>query len=230
VNDSPKLTGRQQQILELIQRAIERTGSPPTRAEIASELGYRSPNAAEEHLKALARKGVIELVSGTSRGIRVKSDTLRRLNASRLRGLDEGGFAVDTPEAPSLSLPLVGRVAAGSPILAQEHIERTFAVESHLFARKPDYLLKVRGMSMRDAGILDGDLLAVQRCSDAKNGQIVVARLGDEVTVKRFRRTTAGIELIPENPDFQTIQVPAGSADFSLEGLAVGLIRNTLLL
>lgn len=230
MNDSPKLTGRQQQILELIQRAIERTGSPPTRAEIASELGYRSPNAAEEHLKALARKGVIELVSGTSRGIRVKSDTLRRLNASRLRGLDEGGLAAETTEAPSLSLPLVGRVAAGSPILAQEHIERTFAVESHLFARKPDYLLKVRGMSMRDAGILDGDLLAVQRSSDAKNGQIVVARLGDEVTVKRFRRTAAGVELIPENPDFQTIQVPAGSADFSLEGLAVGLIRNTLLL
>lgn len=230
MNDSPKLTGRQQQILELIQRAIERTGSPPTRAEIASELGYRSPNAAEEHLKALARKGVIELVSGTSRGIRVKSDTLRRLNASRLRGLDEGGHAAETTEAPSLSLPLVGRVAAGSPILAQEHIERTFAVESHLFARKPDYLLKVRGMSMRDAGILDGDLLAVQRSSDAKNGQIVVARLGDEVTVKRFRRTATGIELIPENPDFQTIQIPAGSADFSLEGLAVGLIRNTLLL
>ena len=227
MNDSPKLTDRQQQILELIQRAIERTGSPPTRAEIASELGYRSHNAAEEHLKALARKGAIELVSGTSRGIRVKSDTLRRLNASRLRGLDTE--AIDKAEAASLNLPLVGRVAAGSPILAQEHIERTFAVESHLFAQQPDYLLKVRGMSMRDAGILDGDLLAVQRSSDAKNGQIVVARLGDEVTVKRFRRTAAGIELIPENPDFQTIQVPPDSGDFSLEGLAVGLIRNTLL-
>lgn len=231
MNDSPKLTDRQQQILELIQRAIERTGSPPTRAEIATELGYRSPNAAEEHLKALARKGVIELVSGTSRGIRVKSDTLRRLNASRLRGLNEGPFEAMPAEAgSSLSLPLVGRVAAGSPVLAQEHIERTFVVESHLFARKPDYLLKVRGMSMRDAGILDGDLLAVQKSNDAKNGQIVVARLGDEVTVKRFRRTTAGIELIPENPDFQTIRVPVGSADFSLEGLAVGLIRNTPLL
>ena len=229
MDDSPKLTNRQQQILELIQRAIERTGAPPTRAEIASELGYRSPNAAEEHLKALARKGVIDLVSGTSRGIRVKSDTLRRLNAARLRASDELVFEAVPAALLSLNLPLVGRVAAGSPILAQEHIERTFSVESYLFTSKPDYLLKVRGMSMRDAGILDGDLLAVQKASDAKNGQIVVARLGDEVTVKRFRRTATGIELLPENPDFQTIQVPAGSTDFSLEGLAVGLIRNTLL-
>jgi repressor LexA len=230
VDDSPKLTSRQQQILELIQRAIERTGSPPTRAEIAAELGYRSPNAAEEHLKALARKGVIDLVSGTSRGIRVKSDTLRRLNASRLRTGEESSVEAMTAAALlALQLPLVGRVAAGSPILAQEHIERTFTVEPHLFARKPDYLLKVRGMSMRDAGILDGDLLAVQRTSDAKDGQIVVARLGDEVTVKRLRRTAAGIDLLPENPDFSTIHVPTGSTDFSLEGLAVGLIRNTLL-
>ena len=227
MNDHPKLTDRQQQILALIERAIERTGAPPTRAEIATELGYRSANAAEEHLRALARKGVIELVSGTSRGIRVKSDTLRRLNASRLSGPDTPPPRDGT--ATTESLPLVGRVAAGSPILAQEHIERTFAVEAHLFAHKPDYLLKVRGMSMRDAGILDGDLLAVQKASDAKNGQIVVARLGDEVTVKRFRRTASGIELIPENPDFQTLHVPAGSTDFSLEGLAVGLIRNTLL-
>jgi repressor LexA len=230
VDDSPKLTSRQQQILELIQRAIERTGSPPTRAEIAAELGYRSPNAAEEHLKALARKGVIDLVSGTSRGIRVKSDTLRRLNAARLRMGEESAFDA-MPLVPAalltLQLPLVGRVAAGSPILAQEHIERTFTVEPHLFTRKPDYLLKVRGMSMRDAGILDGDLLAVQRTSDAKTGQIVVARLGDEVTVKRLKRTAAGIELLPENPDFSTIHVPTGSTDFSLEGLAVGLIRNT---
>jgi repressor LexA len=229
VDDSPKLTSRQQQILELIQHTIERTGAPPTRAEIAAELGYRSPNAAEEHLKALARKGVIDLVSGTSRGIRIKSDTLRRLNASRLRGLDMTGFESGPTALLPLNLPLIGRVAAGSPILAQEHVERTFSVEPYLFAHKPDYLLKVRGMSMRDAGILDGDLLAVQKASDAKNGQIVVARLGDEVTVKRFRRTASGVELIPENPDFQTIQVPAGSTEFSLEGLAVGLIRNTLL-
>lgn len=229
MDDSPKLTDRQQQILELILRSIERTGAPPTRAEIASELGFRSPNSAEEHLRALARKGVIDLVSGTSRGIRVKSDTLRRLNASRMRGVDETARDAILAGPLSLSLPLVGRVAAGSPILAQEHIERTFNVESYLFARKPDYLLKVRGMSMRDAGILDGDLLAVQKTSDAKNGQIVVARLGDEVTVKRFRCTASCIELIPENPDFQTIRVPADSTDFSLEGLAVGLIRNTLL-
>ena len=231
MDDSPKLTSRQQQILELIQHAIERTGSPPTRAEIASELGYRSPNAAEEHLKALARKGVIELVSGTSRGIRVKSDTLRRLNASRLRASDDTAFDTAVPPALlSLQLPLVGRVAAGSPILAQEHIERTFAVESYLFARKPDYLLKVRGMSMRDAGILDGDLLAVQKASDAKNGQIVVARLGDEVTVKRLRRTKHHIELLAENPEFKTIVVEPDDASFELEGLAVGLIRNTMLM
>lgn len=229
MDEHPKLTTRQQQILELIQRAIERTGAPPTRAEIAAELGFRSPNAAEEHLKALARKGVIDLVSGTSRGIRVKSDTLRRLNTARRQGVEALAFESIPAALLPLQLPLVGRVAAGSPILAQEHIERTFTVESYLFARKPDYLLKVRGMSMRDAGILDGDLLAVQKASDAKNGQIVVARLGDEVTVKRFRRTAAGVELIPENPEFNTLLVPADSADFSLEGLAVGLIRNTLL-
>ena len=216
VDDSPKLTSRQQQILQLIRRAIERTGAPPTRAEIAAELGFRSPNAAEEHLRALARKGVIDLVGGTSRGIRLKSDTWRTLQTA----VSE---AVET-----LALPLVGRVAAGSPILAQEHIDRTYAVEPHLFAQRPDYLLKVRGMSMRDAGILDGDLLAVQRASDAKNGQIVVARLGDEVTVKRFQRSRTGIDLLPENPDFDVIHVVPGQVDFSLEGIAVGLIRNAL--
>src|SRR5512135_2201724 len=190
VQESPKLTPRQQQILDLVQSAIERTGAPPTRAEIAAELGFRSPNAAEEHLQALARKGVIELVGGTSRGIRLRPETLRALNQTR---------------GKQFALPLVGRVAAGSPILAQEHIDQTYLVEASMFPRRPDYLLKVRGMSMRDAGIIDGDLLAVQRATDAKNGQIVVARLGDEVTVKRFRRTRHAIELIPENPDFQTI-------------------------
>ena len=216
VDDSPKLTSRQQQILQLIRRAIERTGAPPTRAEIAAELGFRSPNAAEEHLRALARKGVIDLVGGTSRGIRLKSDTWRTLQT------------VVSEAVETLALPLVGRVAAGSPILAQEHIDRTYAVEPHLFAQRPDYLLKVRGMSMRDAGILDGDLLAVQRASDAKNGQIVVARLGDEVTVKRFQRSRTGIDLLPENPDFDVIHVVPGQVDFSLEGIAVGLIRNAL--
>lgn len=229
IDPSPKLTPRQQQVLELIQSMIERTGAPPTRAEIAAELGFRSPNAAEEHLQALARKGVIELVSGTSRGIRLRADTLRQLASSRLKGIGRQ-FELQLPHMAQLSLPLVGRVAAGSPILAQEHIDQTYVVEAHLFARRPDYLLKVRGMSMRDAGILDGDLLAVQRATEAKNGQIVVARLGQDVTVKRFRRTRTSIELIPENADFEIIVVPDGTPDFSLEGLAVGLIRNTMLM
>ena len=230
MDDSPKLTPRQQQILDLVQSAIERTGAPPTRAEIAAELGFRSANAAEEHLQALARKGVIELAPGTSRGIRLKSDTLRALNEARLSQYGKQ-YALPLPSLAQLTLPLVGRVAAGSPILAQEHIDQTFLVEASMFQRRPDYLLKVRGMSMRDAGILDGDLLAVQKASDAKNGQIVVARLGDDVTVKRFRRTKAGIELIPENPEFRTIVVPPGSGEgFALEGLAVGLIRNTMLM
>jgi repressor LexA len=232
-HDSPKLTARQQQILDLVQSAIERTGAPPTRAEIAAELGFKSANAAEEHLQALARKGVIELVGGTSRGIRLKSDTLRALNQARLSQFGKQ-FMLPLPSLAQLTLPLVGRVAAGSPILAQEHIDQTFVVESSLFPRKPDYLLKVRGMSMRDAGIMDGDLLAVQKTKDAKNGQIVVARLGDDVTVKRLRRTRNSIELIPENPDFQTIVVPfdgkGGEADFEIEGIAVGLIRNTMLM
>lgn len=223
VDDSPKLTPRQQQILELIESVIERTGAPPTRAEIANELGFRSANAAEEHLQALARKGAIELVGGTSRGIRLKSSTLRSLAASRIQQL-----SLPLPSLNQLTLPLVGRVAAGSPILAQEHIDQSYTVEAHLFARKPDYLLKVRGMSMRDAGILDGDLLAVQKTSDAKNGQIVVARLGDEVTVKRLRRNKGQIELIPENPDFDIIHVGPESGEFAIEGLAVGLIRNTM--
>ena len=153
--DSPKLTARQQQILDLVQSAIERTGAPPTRAEIAAELGFKSANAAEEHLQALARKGVIELVGGTSRGIRLRSDTLRALNASRNKQ-----FSLPLPGLMQLTLPLVGRVAAGSPILAQEHVDKTYGIEATLFARQPDYLLKVRGMSMRDAGILDGDLRA----------------------------------------------------------------------
>jgi repressor LexA len=225
MNEKPKLTERQQQVLELVQSAIERTGAPPTRAEIAGELGFKSANAAEEHLQALARKGVIELVGGTSRGIRLKSDTLRALNESRGKQ-----FMLPLPSLAQLSLPLIGRVAAGSPILAQEHVDQTYLMEASLFARRPDYLLKVRGMSMRDAGIMDGDLLAVQKASDAKNGQIVVARLADEVTVKRFRRSRGNIELIPENPEFETIVVTPGSGEFAIEGLAVGLIRNNMLL
>jgi repressor LexA len=208
--ETPKLTARQQQILDLIQNAIARTGAPPTRAEIAAELGFKSANAAEEHLQALARKGVIELISGTSRGIRLQSETLRSIQESRNRQ-----FALPLGLA-QLALPLIGRVAAGSPILAQEHVDQTYYVENSLFQRRPDYLLKVRGMSMRDAGIMDGDLLAVQATKEAKNGQIIVARLGDDVTVKRFRRNKHLIELHAENPDYQTI--------------IVGLIRNTMLM
>jgi repressor LexA len=231
-NDKPKLTPRQQEIFELIQRAIARTGAPPTRAEIAAELGFKSANAAEEHLQALARKGAIELVGGTSRGIRLKADTLRSVNETRKRvdtpqprGLP---FDLPLPGLEQLVLPLIGRVAAGHPILAQEHIEQTYAVESGMFAKRPDYLLRVKGMSMKDAGILDGDLLAVARSKVARNGQIVVARLGEEVTVKRFLRNAHGIQLLPENPDFQPIVV-SPEIDFELEGLAVGLIRNQLL-
>jgi repressor LexA len=222
--ESPKLTARQQQIFSLIQSAISRTGAPPTRAEIATELGFKSANAAEEHLQALARKGVIELVSGTSRGIRLLGDALRSLQASRSKQFD-----LPMPGLAQLALPLIGRVAAGSPILAQEHVDQTYYVENSLFQRQPDYLLKVRGMSMRDAGIMDGDLLAVQSTKEAKNGQIIVARIGEEVTVKRFRRNKEVIELHPENPDFQTIIVEPGEP-FEIEGLAVGLIRNTMLM
>ena len=218
---TPKLTARQQQILELIQNAIARTGAPPTRAEIASELGFKSANAAEEHLQALARKGVIELVSGTSRGIRLRSEDLQSINAGRSRQL-----GLPLPGLAQLMLPLIGRVAAGSPILAQEHVDQTYHVERSLFQQTPDYLLKVRGMSMRDVGIIDGDLLAVRSTKEAKNGQIVVARLGEDVTVKRFMRQPHQIELHAENPEFKTIIVAPGEP-FEIEGLAVGLIRNS---
>ena len=225
MSDLPKLTARQQQILELIQSAIANTGSPPTRAEIATELGFKSANAAEEHLQALARKGAIELVSGTSRGIRLKSHN---------RAQSAAGFTEQLTEKmsqfqQSMLLPLIGRVAAGSPILAQEHIDQSYLIQSSLFDRKADYLLRVRGMSMRDAGIMDGDLLAVQSTREAKNGQIVVARLGDDVTVKRFERKSDRIELHAENPDFKTIVVQ-NDEPFEIEGLAVGLIRNNFLM
>jgi repressor LexA len=210
-----KLTARQQQVFDLIRRAIERSGFPPTRAEIAAELGFSSANSAEEHLRALARKGVIELAAGASRGIRL------------LAGSDDAPHQFTLPHASLMQLPLVGRVAAGSPILAQEHISQHYACDPSLFSSKPDYLLKVRGLSMRDAGIFDGDLLAVQKRSEAKDGQIIVARLGDDVTVKRLKRRPNGIELIAENPDYENILVQAGSADFALEGIAVGLIRPT---
>jgi repressor LexA len=211
-----KLTARQEQILGLIRDAIENTGFPPTRAEIAQSLGFRSANAAEEHLQALARKGVIEISGGTSRGIRL-TDNAHDKAAAR-------------PAAPSgilqISLPLLGMVAAGSPILAQEHVTANYTVDPTLFRSRPDFLLKVRGMSMRDAGILDGDLLAVKKADSAKNGQIVVARLGDDVTVKRYRKSGSVIELLPENPDFEPIEVQPGRDEFALEGVAVGLLRT----
>ena len=225
MSDFPKLTARQQQILELIQSAIANTGSPPTRAEIATELGFKSANAAEEHLQALARKGAIELVSGTSRGIRLKSHNRAQSTAGFTEQLSEKMSQFQQ----SLLLPLIGRVAAGSPILAQEHIDQSYLIQSSLFDRKADYLLRVRGMSMRDAGIMDGDLLAVQSTREAKNGQIVVARLGDDVTVKRFERKSDRIELHAENPDFKTIVVQ-NDEPFEIEGLAVGLIRNNFLM
>ena len=206
-----KLTARQEQILNLIKEAIENTGFPPTRAEIAAELGFKSANAAEEHLQALARKGAIEISPGTSRGIRLVGASVEQIPMP--------------PPNHMMSLPLVGRVAAGSPILAQEHVEATYNVDAAMFAARPDFLLKVKGWSMRDAGIMDGDFLAVKKIDSAKNGQIVVARLGDEVTVKRYRKTGDLVELLPENPDFNIIAV-SPDEEFALEGLAVGLMRS----
>lgn len=214
-----KLTARQEQILNLIKNAIENTGFPPTRAEIAAELGFRSANAAEEHLQALARKGAIEISPGTSRGIRLREPGGNAIQAARQ-------LALPHPALMQLSLPLVGRVAAGSPILAQEHVEKTYQVDPVLFSSKPDYLLKVRGMSMRDAGIIDGDLLAVKKADQARNGQIVVARLADDVTVKRYQKSGSVITLLPENPEFKPIIVDQNEPDFALEGLAVGLLRS----
>lgn len=221
---STRLTARQQQILELIQNAIANTGAPPTRAEIAHELGFKSANAAEEHLQALAKKGVVELVSGTSRGIRLRNRPMHHLSDTQNKQ-----FTRPTAGLSQLTLPLVGRVAAGVPILAQEHIEKSYQVDGHLFQQSPDYFLKVKGMSMRNAGILDGDLLAVKCAKDAKNGQIVVARIGDEVTVKRFKKTGQTIELLAENDEFQSIRIEPGQ-NFELEGLAVGLIRSCVFL
>ncbi len=196
------LTERQAEVYQLILDAFARTGAPPTRAEIARELGFASANAAEDHLRALERKGVIQLVDGIARGIRL----------------------VEPPPPPGL--PLVGRVAAGAPILAEAHIDRRLQIDPSLFDPPADYLLKVRGTSMRDAGIHDGDLLAVHRQSEARNGQIVVARLHDEVTVKRFQRQGSRVELLPENPEFRPIVVDLQAEPLAIEGLAVGLIRN----
>jgi repressor LexA len=197
------LTPRQSQILQLIRQALAETGMPPTRAEIASQLGFRSPNAAEEHLRALARKGCVELLPGSARGIRLK-DTLRE----------------------QLGLPLVGRVAAGRPILAEEHVIDHLKVDPAVFQKPPHYLLKVVGMSMKDAGILDGDLVAVHRTAEVRNRQIVVARLEDEVTVKRYRQQGSIVWLLPENPEFEPIRVDMQQQSLLIEGVVVGVLRR----
>ena len=200
-----QLTPRQSQILDMIQAFIQETGMPPTRAEIARELGFKSANAAEEHLRALQRKGVLELVPGASRGIQLK-DSLRE----------------------QMGLPLVGRVAAGSPILAQEHIEAHYKLDPALFDPKPHYLLRVHGMSMKDAGILDGDLVAVHRTPEVRSRQIVVARLEDEVTVKRYRQNGSLVSLLPENDEFEPIEVDLREQALVIEGVVVGVIRDGL--
>jgi len=194
-----ELTSQQQKILQFIREAIEATGFPPTRAEIAKALSFRSPNAAESHLRALERKGALEILQGAARGLRLTEEP---------------------------GIPLVGRVAAGSPILAEEHVERRYQFDSSLFKPHADYLLRVRGMSMRDVGIMDGDLLAVHRAAEARSGQIVVARVHDEVTVKRFHRRGAMVELLPENPEFEPIVIDTRRETLAIEGIAVGVIRN----
>ncbi|HEY7671353.1 MAG TPA: transcriptional repressor LexA [Gammaproteobacteria bacterium] len=200
-----ELTPRQRQILFLIQKIIRDTGMPPTRAEIAKTLQFKSINAAEDHLRALERKGAIEIVPGASRGIRLK-DSMRE----------------------QIGLPLVGRVAAGAPILAEEHIEARFQIDPELFAKPPHFLLRVHGMSMRDAGILDGDLVAVHRTPEVRNRQIVVVRLENEVTVKRYRQEGQRVWLLPENPDFTPIEVDLRKQHLAIEGVVVGVVRNAV--
>ena len=202
---TPRLTPRQQQILDWIRGHLEATGMPPTRAEIAAGLGFSTASSAEDHLQALAKKGALELTPGASRGLRLK----------------------DIPGMPVQgSLPLVGRVAAGSPILAVENVEAHYRVDPEFFTPHADYLLRVRGQSMQDAGIVDGDLLAVHRTAEARSGQVVVARLGEEVTVKRLKRRGREVLLVAENPDFAPIAVDPKTSAFAIEGIAVGLIRG----
>ncbi|MGR3806533.1 SOS-response transcriptional repressor, LexA [Pasteurella testudinis DSM 23072] len=206
------LTPRQQKVYDFVRSHLESTGMPPTRVEIAKELGFRSPNAAEEHLKALARKGVIEILSGTSRGIRLL--------------LNEEQSAVDADNDEDGGLPLIGRVAAGAPILAEQHIEGSYKVDAAMFKPQAHFLLKVYGMSMKDIGILDGDMLAVHRTQDVRNGQVVVARIEDEVTVKRLERKGSTVYLHAENEEFAPIIVDLKNEQMEIEGIAVGIIRN----
>lgn len=196
-----KLTPRQQEILDFIRNTVEVLGAPPTRAEIATAFGFASPNAAEDHLKALAKKGAINLEPGSARGIRL---------------------------VEQLGLPLIGSVAAGSPIMAVENIQGRYAFDAGMFSPRADFLLKVRGLSMIDAGIFDGDLIAVHKTNQARDGQIVVARLDEDVTVKRLERAHGQIRLIAENPDFEPIVVDPEAVQFAIEGIAVGLIRGAI--
>jgi len=203
MNELKPLTNRQQQIFDLIKETISDTGMPPTRAEIATFFGFKSANAAEEHLKALAKKGYIEMLPGTSRGIRLAEQFIET----------EG-------------LPLIGQVAAGEPILAQEHVEDHYKMDGNLFHPAADYLLRVNGESMKDIGILDGDLLAVHQTTDVQNGQVIVARVENDVTVKRFKRDGNVVYLHAENEDFAAIKVDLTCQEFNVEGIAVGVIRN----
>ncbi len=202
---SPRLTARQRQILDWIRSFIADKGMPPTRSEIAAGLGFASPSSAEDHLQALAKKGALENIAGAARGLRLKE----------IPGMPVQG-----------ALPLVGRVAAGSPILALENVEAHYRLDPGLFAPRADYLLRVRGSSMQGAGILDGDLLAVHKSATAQPGQIVVARIEDEVTVKRLQRRGGAIVLLSENPEFRPIVVDPRQTAFAIEGIAVGLVRG----
>ncbi|AKX46397.1 LexA family transcriptional regulator [Thiopseudomonas alkaliphila] len=208
-----KLTKRQAEILAFLKEWIEQHGYPPTRAEISQALGFRSPNAAEDHLRALARKQAIEMIPGASRGIRIIED--------ELTAAPDLSLALNDHE-----LPIIGQVAAGQPILAQEHIETTCAISPDFFKPKADYLLRVKGSSMQDIGILDGDLLAVHKTQQAKNGDIVVARIDNEVTVKRFKREGNTVWLIAENQDFAPIEIDLSHEELVIEGLSVGVIRH----
>jgi len=196
------LTARQQEVFDFIKEYLDDNGMPPTRAEIATKLGFKSPNAAEEHLKALARKGAIEMVPGASRGIRI-------------------------PEELS-GLPVIGSVAAGSPVLAQEHVQKYLDIPSELFFPKADYMLRVRGMSMIEVGIFEDDLIAVHKTDQARNGEIVVARIGEDVTVKRYYKESNMVRLVAENKDYEDIMVNLATDDFTIEGKYVGVIRNTV--
>lgn len=219
---SRPLTARQQHVFDFIVKTMGELGYPPTRAEIAKALGFRSPNAAEEHLRALERKGAIRIIRNTSRGIRLPNQEPQELTETPATA-QAPAF---TTEALPNGLPVIGEVAAGSPILAAEHIDRYCPLPAEYFTPKADYLLRVRGLSMKDVGILEGDLLAVHRTDRVRDGQIVVARLEDEVTVKRFKRQGHQVTLLAENADFAPIEIDLRTQQLDIEGVGVGVIRG----